>query len=122
MEDTPIAESGLPIKRELESSNTLLDRHALLENAKLGPPIPRDGALLSGDREVDLVIEALDKRIVAVEVKLKRTVADDDVRNLRWPQSKVGNELLDAVVITTGENAYRRSDGIGVVPAALLGP
>jgi uncharacterized protein len=124
---------------------------ALLENAELGPPIPRDGTLLgalfeslvtlcvrvyaqgaeattghlrtfSGDREVDLIVEALDKRVVAVEVKLKRTVADDDVRSLRWLQSKIGDELLDAIVITTGENAYRRSDGIGVVPAALLGP
>jgi hypothetical protein len=30
--------------------------------------------------------------------------------------------LVDAVVITTGEEAYRRSDGIAVVPASLLGP
>jgi predicted AAA+ superfamily ATPase len=126
-------------------------RDALLENAELGPPVLRDGTLLgalfeslvtlcvrvyaqsaeattghlrtfSGDREVDLVVEALDKRVVAVEVKLKRTVADDDVRNLRWLRSKIGDELLDAIVITTGESAYRRSDGIGIIPAALLGP
>jgi uncharacterized protein len=55
-------------------------------------------------------------------VKLKRTVTDDDARNLRWLQSTIGDELLDAIIITTGENAYRRSDGVGVVPAALLGP
>jgi hypothetical protein len=30
--------------------------------------------------------------------------------------------MLDAVVITTGTTAYRRADGIGVVPLALLGP
>jgi hypothetical protein len=28
----------------------------------------------------------------------------------------------DAAVITTGPHAYRRPDGIAVVPAALLGP
>jgi hypothetical protein len=30
--------------------------------------------------------------------------------------------VLDAIVVTTGTDAYRRPDGIGVVPAALLGP
>ena len=76
----------------------------------------------SGDREIDLIVEGQNKRVIAIEVKLKRTIKDDDVRNLRWLESTIGNELLDAIVITTGETAYRRSDGIGVVPAALLGP
>lgn len=35
---------------------------------------------------------------------------------------KTSDDLLDAVVVTTGPQAYRRSDGIAVVPAALLGP
>jgi hypothetical protein len=30
--------------------------------------------------------------------------------------------LRDQVMITTGPQAYRREDGIAVVPAALLGP
>lgn len=34
----------------------------------------------------------------------------------------VGADLLDAVVVRTGPDAYRRADGIGVVPAELLGP
>ena len=126
-------------------------RAGLLENAELGPPVPRDGTLLgalfeslvtlcvrvyaqraeartghlrtfSGSREVDLIVEAQDKRVVAVEVKLKRTIKDDDTRNLRWLKETIGDELLDAIVITTGDAAYRRPDGIGVVPAALLGP
>jgi len=29
---------------------------------------------------------------------------------------------LDSVVLTTGECAYRRADGIAMVPLALLGP
>jgi hypothetical protein len=29
---------------------------------------------------------------------------------------------VDAVVICTGTEAYRRQDGIAVIPAALLGP
>ena len=34
---------------------------------------------------------------------------------------QMGADLLDAVVVTTGTEAYRRADGIAVVPAALLG-
>lgn len=60
--------------------------------------------------------------MLAIEVKLAHTVRDDDVRHLRWLRDRLGNDLLDALVITTGSDAYRRPDGIGVVSAALLGP
>jgi uncharacterized protein len=36
--------------------------------------------------------------------------------------SQIGDDLIDAIVVTTGSEAYRRPDGIGVVPAVLLGP
>jgi predicted AAA+ superfamily ATPase len=123
---------------------------ALLENQELGPPLPRDGTLLgalfeslvtlcvrvyaqhaearighlrtyAGDHEVDLIVERQDGRVIAIEVKLKRTIQDEDLRHLKWLKEKIGDELLDAVVVTTGEHAYRRPDGIAVVPAALLG-
>jgi hypothetical protein len=75
-----------------------------------------------GDHEVDLVLERGDGRVVAIEVKLTTAVADRDVRHLRWLRERIGDDLLDAIVVTTGQHAYRRADGIGVVPAALLGP
>ena len=128
-----------------------VDARALLDAAVVGPPIPRDGTLLGalfeslvtldlrvyaqaaeatvkhlrthgGEHEVDLIVERADGRVVAFEVKLSRTVSDDDVRHLRWLAGRVGSELVDAVIITTGDTAYRRQDGIAVVPAALLGP
>jgi len=34
----------------------------------------------------------------------------------------MGEDLLDDMVVTSGSVAYRRKDGIAVVPAALLGP
>lgn len=73
-----------------------------------------------GEHEIDLIVERADGRIVALEVKLKRTVDDYDVRHLRWLRERIGADLLDAAVITTGPEAYRRDDGIGVIPAALL--
>lgn len=124
---------------------------SLLEGDDAGLPIPRDGTLLGhlfeslvtqsvrvyaqaaeanvrhlstkgGRHEVDLIVERADHRIVAMEVKLGRDASDADVRHLRWLKEKMGDDLVDAVVLTTGPVAYRRKDGIAVVPAALLGP
>lgn len=124
---------------------------ALLKGVEAGPRIPRAGHLLGrlfeslvtlslrvyaqaaetelrhlrlhgGSQEVDLIIERSDRRVIAVEVKLGRTVDDDDVRHLLWLRERIGEDLLDAVVINTGPEAYRRRDGVAVIPAALLGP
>ena len=124
---------------------------ALLDGRDVGPPIPRDGILLGalfeslvtlsvrvyaqssearvthlrttgGHHEVDLIVERDDQRIVAIEVKLTRTVDAHQVRHLVWLRDQLGDDLLDAIVVTTGPEAYRRADGIAVVPAALLGP
>jgi uncharacterized protein len=123
----------------------------LLRGEPVGPLIPRDGPFLgalfeslvtlsvrvyaqgaeaevkhlrlhSGEREVDLIVERDDGRVVAIEVKLAAVPRDDDLRHLHWLSETIGDDLLDAIVITTGTAAYRRKDGIGVVPLALLGP
>ena len=120
------------------------------EDAPVEPAIPRDGTLLgalfeslatldvrvyahaaearvghlrtaSGEHEVDLIVERDDGRILAIEVKLSTTVDDRDVRHLKWLSERLGSDVVDSIVITTGAFAYRRSDAIGVVPAALLG-
>jgi hypothetical protein len=127
------------------------DVAALLEGRASGLDVPRDGTLLGGlfeslvtlgvrgaaeasgarvrhlrtergEREIDLVVVRDDHRVVAIEVKLTQTVDDRDVRHLRWLRDTIGDDLLDAVVVTTGREAYRRTDGIAVVPASLLGP
>lgn len=74
-----------------------------------------------GGHEVDLIVERADGGIVALEVKLASTVDDRDLRHLRWLAERMGPRLVDAAVVTTGREAYRRRDGIGVVPASLLG-
>lgn len=128
-----------------------VDVGALLRGDAAGPPIPRDGTLLGhlfeslvilslrvyaqaaearvyhcrtmgGRQEIDGIVERRDQRIVGVEIKLTPSVTDADVRHLNWLQRELGDQLLDRVVITTGRQAYRRPDGIAVVPAALLGP
>ncbi|MCX4093109.1 DUF4143 domain-containing protein [Nocardia sp. alder85J] len=76
----------------------------------------------NGDHEVDFIVTGPGGRIVALEVKLSATVDEQDLTHLRWLADKVGGLLADSVIITTGRYAYRRPDGIAVVPAALLGP
>lgn len=73
-----------------------------------------------GRQEIDLIIERDDRRVVALEVKLTANVRDSDLKHLKWLQHKLGNDLLDAAVITTGKYAFRRRDGIAVIPAGLL--
>jgi len=75
-----------------------------------------------GEHEVDLVVERDDGRILAIEVKLGTAPSDRDVRHLRWLAERAGAGVVDSVVVTTGRTAYRRPDGIAVVPLALLGP
>ena len=73
-----------------------------------------------GRHEVDFLVEA-SGGIIAFEVKLNAAITGTDVRHLLWLREQLGTDLIDAVVITTGSDAYRRPDGIAVVPLALLG-
>lgn len=135
----------------LAASALGLDEHALLTGAQAGPSIPRDGTLFghlfeslvtlsvrvyaqqveanvrhfrthNGRQEVDLIVQRADHRVLLIEVKLGATITDSDVRHLVWLKEQLGDEILDMVVISTGAQAYRRPDGVAVIPAALLGP
>ena len=75
-----------------------------------------------GDHEVDIVVTREDGRVLAIETKLAPVVGDADVRHLKWLKDKLGPDVTDMVVVTTGRAAYRRPDGVAVVPADLLGP
>ncbi len=76
----------------------------------------------NGDREVDFIVEGSDRRVVALEAKLNPVPSNADVRHLLWLKERLGDRLVDLGVITTGTHAYRRPDGVAVIPAALLGP
>lgn len=75
----------------------------------------------NGDHEVDLIVEGPDGQILGIEVKLAAGVTDADVRHLQWLRAQLPNDTVDLLVITTGTHAYRRQDGVAVVPLALIG-
>lgn len=75
----------------------------------------------NGDHEVDLVVEGVDGQVLGIEVKLAAHVSDSDVRHLHWLRERLPGDVVDLMVLTTGARAYRRSDGVAVVPLALLG-
>ena len=75
----------------------------------------------SGDHEVDLILERAGGGALGVEVKLKPGIEDRDVRDLLWLRERIGDEWIGGVVISAGPSAYRRKDGLVVVPAVLLG-
>ena len=77
--------------------------------------------LHGGDREVDLIVEGAEGQILGIEVKLAPAVTDSDVRHLLWLRDQLPGRVVDLVVVTTGSTAYRRPDGVAVVPLALLG-
>lgn len=76
----------------------------------------------AGRHEVDLIVERDDGRVLPIEVKLSATVDDADVRHLHWLKDELGDRVVDKVVLSTGPAAYRRRDGVAVVPLGLLGP
>lgn len=75
-----------------------------------------------GRQEIGLIVELDNRKVLPIEVKLKEVVDDHDVRHLHWLEDRIGDRVVDKVVVTTGKHAYRRQDGVAVVPLALLGP
>jgi predicted AAA+ superfamily ATPase len=76
----------------------------------------------NGSHEIDLIVESDNRSCIAIEAKLANTVDDRDVVHLNWLHRQLGDRLVDRVVIYTGRFAYRRPDGVAIVPLALLGP
>ena len=74
-----------------------------------------------GDHEVDMIVERPDHRVLAIEVKLSSAPNASDATHLNWLEREIGADLVDKVIVSTGEFAYRETDGTAVVPLGLLG-
>ncbi|MCI7551495.1 MAG: DUF4143 domain-containing protein [Actinomycetaceae bacterium] len=74
-----------------------------------------------GRREIDLIVNGSEGQVLPIEVKLAANVTDAHVKHLLWLREQMPDQVVDLVVINAGSHAYRRQDGVAVVPLALLG-
>jgi len=74
--------------------------------------------------ESDLIVRLRDGRWAAIEVKLGKKQIDDAAENLLALKSRIDEEKMGKasflMIITGGQYAYCRNDGILVVPVACL--
>ena len=76
--------------------------------------------------ECDLVVELRDGRWAAVEVKMGMHEEEDAAKNLLALAADVGEQRMlkpsFLMILTGGRYAYRREDGVYVVPIGCLKP
>jgi hypothetical protein len=74
--------------------------------------------------EADMIVELRDGRWAAIEVKLGSKQIDEAAANLIKVSSKIDTDKMGhpsfLMVLTGGEYAYKRADGVWVVPIAAL--
>jgi len=73
------------------------------------------------EREIDIIVQRPDSRVLAIEVKLAGAVRPKDVATLNWLDAQMPGKVVDKLIINTSDRAFRRPDGVAVVPLALLG-
>ncbi len=70
--------------------------------------------------EVDLVLERDDGQVIAVEIKAGSRISGEDFRGLRQMKERLGTRLGEAIILHTGEYAYKHDDWVTVLPLDRL--
>ncbi len=80
----------------------------------------------SGDLEADIIVERSDGRWAAIEVKLGPGAVEGAASTLRRLADRIDSrrhgDPLALAIITGWGPAYRRPDGVSVIPIGTLGP
>lgn len=71
-------------------------------------------------REIDIVIELSDERVIALEVKAAATVQPQDSRHLEWLREKLGDRFVAGIVLTTDQQGRLLGDRLYALPVASL--
>jgi predicted AAA+ superfamily ATPase len=70
--------------------------------------------------EVDLVLERDDGQVIAFEIKAGTRVGGEVLHGLRLLKERLGPRLQEAVILYTGQYAYRYEDWAWVLPLSQL--
>ncbi len=74
----------------------------------------------SRGREIDLIVERPDGRIIAIEVKAGATVRPADAARLAWLRDLVGDRFETGVILHTGPRPVNISERILALPLSFL--
>jgi predicted AAA+ superfamily ATPase len=71
-------------------------------------------------REIDVVIEGRDGRVVAIEVKASASASSTDFRHLAWLRDKLGDRFVTGIVCNLGTESMSFGDRLLAVPVSTL--
>jgi hypothetical protein len=74
----------------------------------------------NGRHEIDLLIEARDGQLIAVEIKATSAPSAADARHLEWLHERLGSRLAAGLLVHTGPRFFRMTERILAVPIASL--
>ncbi|GAA2631474.1 ATP-binding protein [Paractinoplanes durhamensis] len=74
----------------------------------------------NGRREIDLLIEARDGQIIAIEVKATAAPSREDGRHLEWLRERLGSRLAMGLLVHSGPRVFGLAERILAVPIAGL--
>ncbi|MCU7730749.1 DUF4143 domain-containing protein [Actinoplanes sp. KI2] len=74
----------------------------------------------NGRRGIDLLIEARDGQIIAIEVKATAAPSREDVRHLEWLHERLGARPAIGLLMHSGPRIFRMAERILAVPIASL--
>ena len=73
-----------------------------------------------GRREIDVVLELPDGRIIGAEVKATAAPKSDDARHLAWLRDQLGVAFVAGIVFHTGPRAFSLGDRLSALPISTL--
>lgn len=71
-----------------------------------------------GGQEIDIILEAGDKRLVGVEVKAASSLSASSLKNLALLRDQVGDSFQCGIVIYTGTDSIAFGDRLFAVPVS----
>jgi uncharacterized protein len=94
------------LRPELEVTNTRVTMHHLRQT--------------NGRHEADLILEANDGRIVAIEFKAGSAPTLHDARHLTWLRDQLDDAFTAGIIFHTGARPFRLADRIHALPIATI--
>jgi len=73
-----------------------------------------------GRREIDVIAEYPDGRVVAIEIKATSSPALRDARHLDWLAHRLGDRLIAGIVFHTGPHAFELNGRVRALPLSAI--